>query len=485
MLLAPLLALALASPADRPALAAATWVDGPATTSTGVSSNAGPRRAGWSAPASPRAGLAIVSPAAADARPIAARLARTSPVERSTLDATHELLARTSPVERPLAELLARTSPVERPTVDATHADPLASASPADPPPPTTIEAALVRADGLALADVERALRVRLPSLTLVQQGEDMPQGPGLRAFVDLRRGSPTQVQIALILSDGRAYFRVVDAEDQQPARPVAAALALLIAAIEDDSVAPDQRDVPVPPAIAEPPPAAVPSDMPIKTCPKISPCPKPPAPPAPPAPPPPPALELGLVRHDGASLGLGSPLAGIRGAVFGLGLDLRWRRGAIAAAELRATLAPVDRHTLTRIRGAVGAGFGVRVRAFEMPVVAMFGLEWWGLPGADAQVLGASGGRTRPLLGGGLRLSPGFWLRLPAVSLRAGVRAELWASGEPGSGGLRKPVLARPGQPPLAAVGGVELNFGLEIAVWFDPGRRKRLRTGPNGHVR
>lgn len=345
-----------------------------------------------------------------------------------------------------------------------------------------TIAGALVRVEGVEFADLERALRVRLPSLALAQQGDALPAGDGLRAFVELRRTSPTQVQVALILADGRAYFRVVDTADEPPARPVAAALALLIAAIEDDSVAPDQRDVPVPPAIAEPPPQPIQSDVRKDTwvtrqCPEVRPCPRPPSPPArPPAP----RLELGLVRHDGASFGLDRPLAGVRGAVFGLGLDLRWRRGAIAAVEVRATVAPVDRHTLARVRVAAGAGFGVRVRAFELPIVGLVGVEWWGLPGGEVTVARAS---ARPLVGGGLRLSPGFWLRLPAVAVRAGARAELWASGEPGPDGPRKPLLARPGEAALAAVGGVELNLGIEVGVWFDPGRRKR--TGPKGQVR
>lgn len=337
----------------------------------------------------------------------------------------------------------------------------------------TTIDAALVRGEGLELAEVERALRVRLPSLALVEQGGDMPPGTGTRAFVDLRRTSPTQIQVALILSDGRAYFRTVDTEGEAPARPVAGALALLIAAIEDDSVAPDERDVPVPPAIAAPSPEPV-ADTPAPTCPAVPPCPQP----APPAPAP--ALELGLVPSAGATFGLGQPLAGVRGAQLGLGLDVRWRRGALVAVEVRTALAPVDRHTLARVRAAVGGGFALRVRSFELPIVGLLGVEWWGISGARTEVQRAGGGQARPLLGGGLRLSPGLWVRYPGGALRAGVRAELWGSGEVGPGGPRRPLLVRPGGAPIAAVGGAELSAGLELAVWFDPGRRKPTRTGP-----
>jgi hypothetical protein len=181
------------------------------------------------------------------------------------------------------------------------------------------------------------------------------------------------------------------------------------------------------------------------------------------------------VVPSSAGLLGLSRPLAGARGASFGLGLDVRWRSGALVVAELRTSVAPIERHTLARVRGAVGAGFGARVASFELPIAALFGVEWWGVSRSAA----LARAEARPLLGGGLRLSPGYWLRTPAAALRAGLRAELWASAEPGPAGPRQPLLARPGDAPLAALGGVELGLGLEVAVWFDPGRKVRERTG------
>lgn len=344
----------------------------------------------------------------------------------------------------------------------------LASPAPAGPPATSAIEAALVRGEEPLLAEVERALRVRLPSLTFVRQGSELPEGTGLRAFVELRRTSPTQVEVALILSDGRAYFRTVDTDAESPARPVAGALALLIAAIEDDSIAPDQRDVPVPPAIAapEPTPKVAPP-----ACPPVQPCPQP----EPVKPPAPPTVELAPVLRSGAMFGLG-PLAGTRGAMFGLGLDVRWRGGAMVAADVHAITAAIDGLPLSRARVAAGAGYALRRGAFELPIVGMVGAEWWGVPGAGEVSRRGPNAAIRPLIGGGLRLSPGVLVRVGAVRLRAGARVELWGSGEPGPGGLRQPVVARPGGAAWMGVGGAELSIGIELAIWI-AGRRRQGR--------
>ena len=344
----------------------------------------------------------------------------------------------------------------------------LASPTPAGAPATSTIEAALVRGEDPLLGDVERALRVRIPSLALVRQGSELPEGAGLRAFVELRRTSPAQVQVSVILSDGRAYFRTVETDAESPARPVAGALALLIAAIEDDSIAPDQRDVPVPPAIAAPEPTP---KVEAPACPAVQPCPQP-EPVRPPAPPP--AVELAPVLRTGAVFGLG-PLAGTRGAMFGLGLDVRWRRGVMVAADVKAITAAIDGLPLSRARVAAGVGYALRRGAFELPIVGMVGAEWWGVPGAGEVSRRGANAAIRPLIGGGLRLSPGALAQVGAVRLRAGARVELWGSGEPGPGGLRQPVVGRPGGAAWMGVGGAELSIGLELAVWIAPRRRGR----------
>lgn len=351
----------------------------------------------------------------------------------------------------------------------ATFAIAVASASVQEPA--QRIEAAVLGGSGLAVEEVERALRVRLPTLELVRRGSDLPSGAGLRAHIDLRRTTPAQVDVTVILSDGRGYYRRVETGSDEPARPVAGALALLLAAIEDDSVAPDERDVPVPPAIAADVP--VPKDREV-TCPAAPRCPEPVAAPAAPKPEPP-RLELAPTLRSGATFGLVPGMPAVRGGIFGLGLDLRWRSGAIVAVDVQTTAATLESAALTRVRGAVGAGFGLRRGAFELPIVGMFGVEGWGVRGDNIEVVRRTpGGAGLPMLGAGLRLSPALRAQLGPATLRAGARLELWGSGEPAGGVLRHPTVARPGEAPLASLGGVELSLGLELAVWFAPRRRR-----------
>ena len=65
-------------------------------------------------------------------------------------------------------------------------------------------------------------------------------------------------------------------------------------------------------------------------------------------------------------------------------------------------------------------------------------------------------------------------------AQLRAGLNLELWASGE-AAAGLRHPELRVSSS--ALSLGGVELNLGLELGVWFPvgpaPARRPRS-TGP-----
>ncbi len=312
------------------------------------------------------------------------------------------------------------------------------------------------------LVEVERALRVRVPALELVRRGSELSGRAGLRAYIDLRRTTPTQVDVSLILSDGRGYYRRVETGSDSPVRPVAGALAQLIAAIEDDSVAPDERGVRVPPELSapvEPPPAKE------KECPAVPPCPSVEAPRPRPLPP---RLELAPSLRAGGTFGVGrAPRS--RGASFGLGLDLRWRSGVMVAADLQVTASSVDRETLTRVRGAAGAGFGLRRGAFEMPIVGMFGVEWWDVRGGQAMLVPRGAGEGgAPMIGGGLRVAPAVRAQLGPVALRTGLRLELWGSSEPVRGGLRRPVIAYPEGAPLTSVGGAELSIALELALWI-----------------
>ncbi|MBA3545688.1 MAG: hypothetical protein H0T76_04325, partial [Nannocystis sp.] len=198
-------------------------------------------------------------------------------------------------------------------------------------PGETRISTAILRADGFERGELERAIQLRLPTLTLVGVGSEAPPATdgSLRAFIELRRVSATQLELTLILADGRAYLRGLEVDADAPARPAASALANLIAAIEDDTVVADKSHVPLPPALiaSEPAPAPAPAAI----------CPEPPAPkPAAPTPPPPaPRWELGPALHAGASLGL-TPIRGLRGAGLGLALNARAPSGLLLVLDLQ-----------------------------------------------------------------------------------------------------------------------------------------------------
>jgi hypothetical protein len=360
--------------------------------------------------------------------------------------------------------LLALTSPpalAQEPTSSLPAAETPADAT-------TRIRVAILRSDGFApQAELERAIRLRLPGVTLVSDGEAAPvaeQG-SLRAFIDLRRDN-AELLLTLILADGRAYLRPLELDADAPARPVASALANLVAAIEDDSVVPDKQDVPLPAALLAPPPEPVPKDIPV-------PAPEPaPAPPPSPAPP----WQLGPLLYPSLGLGLARP--GLRGAGLGLGLDARAPSGLLITADLRWLTLALAPYRLDRLRIALGLGYALRRGGFELPAAAMLSVETWRVGDGHGKVpLSSSAGAPHPLLGLGLRLAPGYSAAVgrAGARLRVGVRVELWGSGLAGPG-LRRPVLDLPAN--KTSLAGLELNLGLEIGLWLPVGPGLKHRS-------
>ena len=341
-------------------------------------------------------------------------------------------------------------------------------------PATTDIGVAVLRAEGFGEPDeLERAISLRLPDLTLVAFGEPVPpaEDGSLRAFIELEHQGTT-VRLRLILADGRAYLRELEVDADAAVRPAASALANLVAAIEDDTAVPDQENVEVPEVLApapEPTPKPVPKDRP-----KLTPVAPSPAPPGP-------RWQLGPTLRIGASLGLAPP--GLRGAGAGLGLDARHPSGLLLALDLQWLTRAVDRFHLQRLRVALGLGYALRRGGFELPVAALVAVEpWWlGEDGRRVPLRTLNGVSPAPLIGIGLRLSPGYTASIGdhGARLRVGARVELWGSGQLGPG-LRRPELRLPTGP--AHLGGVELQLGLEVGVWLPVGRRVRepRPTGP-----
>ena len=369
--------------------------------------------------------------------------------------------------------LLARTP--------AQPGDPTNGPGSSSPVRETRISTAILRADGFDRGELARAIQLRLPALTLALAGSEAPSARdgSLRAFIELRRISPTQLELTLILADGRAYLRALEVDADAPAREAASALANLIAAIEDDAVVPDKSDVSLPPALITSRPAP-PQPVPAASCPEPAPAPPPPPPTAP-------RWELAPTLRAGASLGL-TPLRGLRGVGPGLGLNARAPSGLLLALDLQYLGRALQNLQVQRLRITLGLGYALRRGAFELPIAALLGVEPWRVTGDRGTVpLSSTLGPPRPLIGLGLRLAPGLRAALgrSGAQLRAGLNLELWASGE-ATRGLGNPELRRP--PAALSLGGLELNLGLELGVWFPVGptpKRRPKPTSASGHVR
>lgn len=374
--------------------------------------------------------------------------------------------------------LLART-PAQPP------GDPTDGPGASSPVRETRISTAILRADGFDRGELTRAIQLRLPALSLIEAGSEVPQvrDGSLRAFIELRRQSPTQLELTLILADGRAYLRALEVDAEAPAREAASALANLIAAIEDDAVVPDKSDVPLPPALIASE-QAPPQPVPAASCPEPAPAPTPPPPPAP-------RWELAPTLRVGASLGL-TPLRGLRGVGPGLGLNARAPSGLLLALDLQYLGRALQDLQVQRLRIALGVGYALRRGAFELPIAALLGVEPWRLAGDLGRVpISSTLGPPRPLIGLGLRLAPGLRATLgrSGAQLRAGLNLELWASGE-ATRGLGHPELRLPNA--ALSLGGLELNLGLELGVWFPVGPTPKRRPKPtspkststSGHV-
>lgn len=332
-----------------------------------------------------------------------------------------------------------------------------------EPPGEGRLCDASLRTTDIDRAEFADALRLRLPDLRFRdaerQSERDEACSEGMHAYVEVRPSSAGRWELIVIFADGRAWFRPIESEPDEAARTAASALANLLAAIEEDAIAPDAEDVALP---LEPKPEPEPEPDP-EPRPEPEPEPEPAVAPQPEPPPERPlVLELGPRLGAQSMLGL-DPSAGHRAFAGELGLDLRLPSGLMLATELRVAGWRVDAATLLRMRAGLGLGYGVRSGRFDMPIVLQAQLEpWWvrdaGLPaGLDAP----------PLLGGGLRLAPGVRVSLGKLALRVGARVQLDVMGEPLGG--RVPVVRRePGSAALFHVGGVELALGLELGLWI-----------------
>lgn len=337
-----------------------------------------------------------------------------------------------------------------------------------DVAPPTVLRHVQLDLTGFADDPVLAALRLRLPDHAISRHA-DRTTAPDL--YLRVERTTDTTATMQAITADGRAYARTFTVEIGSEVRAVATTAVNLLFAIQHNTVPPDRQGVVIPTPEPEPPANPEPTPPPANTPqPKPQPAHLPPL--AKPPPKPQPTSELALLLHGATVLGLGppqqSPLAAAGG---GLGLELRTPRGLAASLELRAAGIRRADLGLARLRIALGAGYILRHKRLELPLLLVLAVEpWWPLQaGAPATVQqnGAPVSRT-PLLSAHLRVAPGVRLALPrGHALRIGPRLELGA-GFIVADGARVVSLDDTTGTPRARLGGLELSLGLELAVQF-----------------
>lgn len=339
----------------------------------------------------------------------------------------------------------------------------LAAPAPAAPVGPPLV----VRARGLDEVALQRALRPRSGGAPVVLLRGGASVDPD-HTFIDIEL-SPPDLEITIILRDGRVFVRRAVAPDAP--RDIARLVASMLVAIEGDDLAPlperasspaladpahlTDRTVDSPDAVPVPerpePPAAVLKNMSPRT--------------SPPAPVLPvksgrPQLDLGLAAAP--LLGL----TGFRGAGGEIRLDLRGARSWLVGAGVRAigdAAAHVDpagreeRFGLARIRLSLGGGAWLRRGRFELRVTAGVSVEPWRVTHRGRRVRLGETASPAPLLGGHLRLAPAVAL---SPRLQLGVFAEFAVTAAPSG----RAIEVRLGDARLFAMGGFESLLGLEF---------------------
>jgi hypothetical protein len=355
-----------------------------------------------------------------------------------------------------------------------------ADAEPVSPPETASaaqeFRAARVEIVGFDEAAVLAALRLRLPRLPLERHGSPVPPEPP-HVYVQIARAADTTGTLRVITSDGRAFDRSFVIEIGQEVRVAASTAASLLFAVEQGDVAPDREDVAIPVAASADPPSAAPAPDPVVPAPGPSEHDPKPMPEQPAA-----RWEVAAALHGAALLNLGPPsyADALAGGGAGLGVEFRAPKGGTAVVDLRGLGS--SRHSIgvARVRIAVGGGYTLRRGRFELPIVAALAVEPWFVtdPGDGVSIFNVTAAASRhPLIGGSLRLTPAARFvvgRERPLALRIGPRLEFGGSFVV-DGGAEVVGLADEEGDPRFRLGGLELSFGLELAIQLPLPARSR----------
>lgn len=310
------------------------------------------------------------------------------------------------------------------------------------------------------LDEVERGLLLRIDGRGIVRSDRARPPRTGeLFAYIELGHIESEAAELALILSDGRAYRRRILAPAAERPRELATSIANLVAAIEEDSVTPDALDVPLP--------------EPLRTAPAPTSAP-------PPLPPSVPRREWGLSMRGDVIAAVGAPSPqGLAAGGASMIATMRWRVGPTLGVGLRGAGLQRNGWGLARVRVDVTGGWNRRSGAFELALAAGLSVEPWLIVRNGAALSLADTRRKAPLIGGVLRVAP-RWSRLLAYerALVIGPVLELAGSAMPTRDGGVVRVRERVGTQTrdVFRLGGFEIIAGLELGLWMPAPKAERL---------
>ncbi len=340
-----------------------------------------------------------------------------------------------------------------------------------DAAPIDHFDLALVRAVGFGERGIRDEIGLRLPDLELRahQAAGDLSGRAAPYLYIEIQRVSVSRSRIAVIVSDGRAYYEdveVLEGDAISAERVVASTLANLIFSIEEGSVRPDREDARIPPSVS-PEPVAPPPEPPAEIA--------APEPREDTEPSPTPGLEVGPSLAVGTGLGIGPPDFGdvYLGVGASLGLQLRTARGFFGILDFRPSGRSTGAYRLTRLRVALGAGYAWRGQRVEIATAVALGVEpWFVTTTAGIEPIRGPGNLSGqpPLLSALLRLSPGYHLPIDRGALRGlriGPRIEI-GGGFVIADGAKVAGLRSDSGEALFRLGGVELATGFEIVGWF-----------------
>lgn len=322
------------------------------------------------------------------------------------------------------------------------------NATPASAPRSTSAIDALVidaRVDDLVALEAAVRLRVGACPVSRSDRARQPRQGE-LFAYLEVQRDSDGRTTLRLTLGDARAWVRTIDAAPGDHTREIATTVGNLFAGIEGEDLAPDLRDVPLPPPLrpAAPPVVAPPPRAPV------------------------PRYAWGLGGEGLVVAGLPPPGDALL-AAGGVALrgGVRLRRGALVVAGVRAGMRSSVGHVLTRIRIDVGGGYAWHRGAFALHTTASAVVEPWFVTDGGAVPRGSGRRPVGTLLGGALRIAPLARIAMGKRHLAIGPFVELGGTAMPTAGIAR--IVTSPETDGRVAfrAGGLELAAGLSIAVW------------------